>query len=253
MSTDIKPQGKGFDWNRLRSLAPIVVFDVGGPLALYWLLRMAGTSDVTALIVSGALPAVGVALGIIRRRRVDAIGVLVLLGIVTGAVLGLVTHSARLVLMEGSVPTAIFGLVCLGTLLTSKPMLLRIAMETTAGSPRGRELAARVAQPAGLRKFRTITLVWGIAFLAEAATRIGIVEAVSTGSALLVIKVMPWIVTGLLIRWTALYARRGRQQARAASTTATDAAVEGGAAAPGTTAPGTTADADPAREPALIG
>jgi hypothetical protein len=212
MSTDTTPQGNGFDRNRLRSLAPIAIFDVGGPLALYWLLRLAGTSDVTALIVSGALPAIGVARGIIRTRRADAIGLLVLLGIVTGTIMGLVSHSARLVLMEGSVPTAVFALACFGSLLTSKPMLLRIALQTNAGTQQGRDLAARAAHPSWQRTFRIITLTWGIALLVEAVTRIGIVETMSTGTALLASKVMPWLVILALLRWTMYYARRALRQ-----------------------------------------
>jgi intracellular septation protein A len=215
MSTDTRPQGNGFDRNRLRSLAPTVLFDVGGPLALYWLLRLAGTSDVTALIVSGILPAFRVAHGIIRRRRVDAIGLLVLFGIVVGTILGLVSHSARLMLLEGSVPTAVFGLVCLGSLLTSKPMLLRVALQTNAGTQRGREIAARAEHPSGRRAFRIITLTWGIALLAEAVTRIGIVETMSTGTALLASKVMPLLVIAALLRWTMYYARRAINQGEA--------------------------------------
>lgn len=190
----------------------MLIFDIGGPLALYWLLRAAGTSEVTALIVSGILPAVGMALSIVKNRRIDAIGALVLLGIVTGTVLGLATHSARLVLMEGSVPTAIFGIGCLASLLTTKPMLQRIAEQTTAGTAKGRMLMAKAAQPAGRHAFRVVTVVWGVTFLAEAAARVGIVESVSAGNALLVVKVMPYMVMFLLMRWTAPFIRRSVRQ-----------------------------------------
>jgi hypothetical protein len=240
MSTDIKPQGNGFDRNRLRSLAPIAAFDVGGPLALYWLLRLAGTSDVTALIVSGILPAVGVARGIIRRRRVDAIGALVLFGIVAGTVMGLVSHSARLMMMEGALPTAVFGLVCLGSLLTSKPMILRIAIETSGDTARGHEIAAWTAHPAGQRAFKIITLTWGIALLAEAVIHVGIVATMSTGTALLVVKVLPWLVTGALLRWTMHYGRRARQQGEHwAAQGQPDAPVQPGTALPDTALPDT--------------
>jgi intracellular septation protein A len=191
----------------------MLFFDIGGPLALYWLLlHAAGTSEVTALIVSGILPAVGMALSIVKKRRIDAIGALVLLGIVTGTVLGLATHSARLVLMEGSVPTAIFGLACLASLLTSKPMLQRIAEQTTAGTARGRMLMAKAAQPAGRHAFRLVTVVWGVTFLVEAAARVGIVESFSAGNALLVVKVMPYVIMFLLMRWTGPFIRRSVQR-----------------------------------------
>jgi hypothetical protein len=67
-------------------------------------------------VLSGVLPAFGVALGFLRNRRLDAVGALVLAGIAVGTVLGLATHNARLILVEGSIPTALFGLVCLGSL-----------------------------------------------------------------------------------------------------------------------------------------
>jgi len=101
---------------RFRSLAMIAVFDIGAPLAAYNLLRSAGLSAVTALVLSGVFPAIGLAARAIMHRRVDAVGAVVLAGIVVGSVVGLITHNARLVLLEGSVPTAVFGLACLGSL-----------------------------------------------------------------------------------------------------------------------------------------
>ena len=47
---------------RLRSIAKIVIFDVAAPLAAYRLLRSAGLSAVTALLLSGVFPAFGVAI-----------------------------------------------------------------------------------------------------------------------------------------------------------------------------------------------
>src|SRR5712691_6942644 len=97
---------------RLRPVTPIVVFDIAGPLVAYQLLRHAGLSSLTALVLSGILPAFGVALAVARQRRLDATGAVVLLGIAIGAVVGLASGSTRLYLLEGSVPTAVFGLVC---------------------------------------------------------------------------------------------------------------------------------------------
>ena len=81
------------------------MFDIAAPLAAYNGLRPAGLSAVSALLLSGVFPAVGVAIGAARSRRLDAVGALVLTGIAMGTALGLVSHSARLVLVEGSVPT----------------------------------------------------------------------------------------------------------------------------------------------------
>jgi hypothetical protein len=215
-TTQVQVHGGGFDRSRLRAVLPTVVFDIAGPLAVYWLLRVAGTAEVTALIASGALPAAGVGYGIIRHRRVDAVGLLVLLGIVAGTVAGLATHSARLVLMEGSVPTAVFGLACLASLLTSRPLMFRIGVQARgAGTPAGQALQDRWAVPQFRRALTWITAVWGVTLLAEAAARVVIVEIIPAGSALLIIKLMPYLVLGLLLRWTASATRRLRQDTRA--------------------------------------
>jgi hypothetical protein len=115
--------------NRLASLAQIAVFDIAGPLVAYSLLRSAGASAVTSLVLSGVFPAFGVALTVARHRRLDVIGVLVLSGILVGTVLGLVSGNARLVLLEGSVPTAVFAVVCLGSLWSKRPLMFRFALE----------------------------------------------------------------------------------------------------------------------------
>jgi hypothetical protein len=109
---------------------PIILFDVVGPLAAYYLLRYAGLSPLPALLLSGVLPVFGISLGVVRNRRLDAIGVLVLVGILLGTVLGLASGSAHLVLLDGSAPTAVFGVICLGSLWSERPLIYRLALET---------------------------------------------------------------------------------------------------------------------------
>ena len=114
---------------RLQGMAIIAVFDIAGPLLAYTVLRSAGLSAVLALVLSGILPALGVVINLARRRRADSIGLLVLAGIVAGSIVGLVSGNARLVLVEGSVPTAVFGLLCLGSLWTPRPLIYRLTLE----------------------------------------------------------------------------------------------------------------------------
>ncbi len=198
--------------NRLQSAAKIVVFDIAGPLVAYSLLRSAGLSSVSALVLSGAFPALGIAAGVARNRRVDAIGVLVLAGIAVGTVLGLVSGNARLVLVEGSVPTAVFGLLCLGSLRSRRPLIYRFALEFMgADTPRGRDFEGLWRYPGFRHAFRLFTVVWGVAYLAEAAARVIIVETTSTATALTVSKVMPYAVGAALAGWMCAYGRRARR------------------------------------------
>jgi hypothetical protein len=243
---------------RLRSVLMIAVFDIAGPLAAYSLLRSAGLSTVTALVLSGVFPAAGVIIGIIQHRRVDAVGVLVLAGIAVGAILGLVSHNAKLVLDEGSVPTAVFGLICLGSLATPKPLIYRLALEFIGPDSRqGREFTD-LWQHEGFRHvFRVMTTVWGVTYLAEAAARVVIVQNTSAGTALAISKVLPYAVAGVLCVWTVGYGRyqkrRGERLAAAAPATAAAAAATAAAAAATAAAAadsGDTHDVPPGNQPA---
>ena len=214
------------DTGRLRSIAMIVIFDIGGPLLAYHLLQSNGVGTVAALVLSGVFPAVGVIIGVIRHRRVDAVGVLVLAGIVVGAVLGLVSDNARLVLDEGSVSTGVFGLICLASLATDKPLMYRFALEFIGpDTERGREFAALRQYREFRRAFVVITVVWGTAYLVEAAARVVIVQSASAGTALAVSKVTPYAVAAVLIAWTVGYGRyQGRKGERMAAAYAAAAA-----------------------------
>ena len=199
--------------SRIWSAAKIVVFDIAGPLVAYQMLRSAGLSSVSALILSGVLPGIAVLGGLIRQRHLDAIGVLVLSGIAVGTVLGLLSGNARLVLLEGSVPTAVFGLLCLASLRSRRPLIFRFAHEFMgADTPRGRDFDGLWQYPGFRHAFWLFTVVWGVAYLAEAAARIVIVETTSTGTALAVSKLMPYAVAGVLFAWMFLYGRHARRQ-----------------------------------------
>jgi hypothetical protein len=212
---------------RMESFASIGVFDIAGPLVAYQLLRSHGMGEVSALVLSGVFPALGVALAVIRHHRLDAIGALVLIGIAVGTVLGLASGSPRLVLVEGSVPTGIFGLVCLGSLWTSRPLIYRFALEFIGpDTPKGRDFAGRW-QYAGFRRvFRVMTVVWGVAYLLEAAARVVIVESTSAGTALTVSKIMPYAVAGVLVAWMSVYGQHAKRKGErlAAATRAARAA-----------------------------
>jgi hypothetical protein len=207
----------------------IAVFDIAGPLVAYNLLRSAGFSSVSALVLSGVFPAAGVAIGIIQHRRVDALGVLVLAGIAVGAVLGLVSHNARLVLDEGSVATGVFGLICLGSLGTPKPLMYRLAVEFIGpDTPKGQEFTGLWQYAEFRRVFQVITAVWGIGYLAEAAARVAIVQNTSTGTALAITKVLPYAVAAALTAWTVGYGRyQKRKGERLAAAAAAAAAAAG--------------------------
>jgi len=228
-------QPSGRNRNRFQALAMPVVFDIAGPLVAYQLLRSAGQSAVSALVLSGVFPALGVLAGLVRHRRVDVLGILVLAGIAVGTILGLLSGNARLVLLEGSVPTAMFGLFCLASLWSSRPLIYRFALEFMgADTPKGRDFAALWRYPGFRHVFRLFTVVWGVTYLAEAVARVVIVETTSTATALTVSKVMPYAVAAALVGWMIAYGRRARR--RGEQLAAAEEAAEEAPATPQVTA-----------------
>jgi uncharacterized membrane protein len=212
--TDIAPAAEANTRHgRLAALAPIFVFDVAGPLAIYYAARRAGLSTVGSLVISGVLPASRVIATIVRRRRVDVIGALVLSGIVLATVAGLISDNARLYLLDGLVPTVVLGGVCVLSLLWEKPMMFRIALETMGhDSPNGRAFESMWRYPSFRRIFRVITMVWGVVFLLESALQALIIETSTINTAKATSNVLPVIVVGLTLTWTLAYGKQTPQQ-----------------------------------------
>ena len=172
MTTSTQSTAPARNRSRLWSAAKIVVFDIAGPLVAYQMLRSAGLSNVSALVLSGVLPGIAVLGGLIRHRRLDAVGALVLAGIAVGTALGLLSGDARLVLVEGSVPTAVFGLLCLASLRSRRPLIFRFAHEFMgADTPRGRDFDSLWQYPGFRHAFWLFTVGWGVASLAAASAR----------------------------------------------------------------------------------
>ena len=81
-----------------------------------------------------------------------------------------------------------------------------------ADTPKGRDFASLWQYPGFRHAFRLYTVVWGVAYMAEAAARIIIVETTSTGTALTVSKVMPYVVGAALFAWMFAYGRHARRE-----------------------------------------
>jgi hypothetical protein len=117
------------------------------------------------------------------------------------------------VLLDGTVPTALFGFLCLGSLWSGRPLMYRFAVEAMgADTPRGREFADKWRYPGFRHAFRVTTVVWGLAFLAEAAAQILIIKTMSTGTAKTSSTVLPLVFAAVLVAWNISYAKRGHRR-----------------------------------------
>lgn len=178
--------------------------DLVGPLVVYRLCRDAGVPEVWSLVISGTPPALGVALDWRRRRTLDVVGAVVLGGITLSILLALASADPTMILVEGAAMTAAFGLACLVSLTRRRPLIFYFAQAFYGGphSIDGARLDTSYEQYREARFYwRTVSAVWGVAYVVEAAVLYVVVRDVPTGAALTFNRAAPWLVSGLLFAW----------------------------------------------------
>lgn len=192
-----------------------ILLDVVGPVVVYYLLTGNGVGDVPALVISGAVPAVSLVITAVLERRVDEIGLIVLILLAVSVVAALLFNDPRVLLIKDSAVTGLFGLVFLASLLAPRPLTFFFGRKfATGGNP------ARVAWWNGLWQFaafrhvqRVLAVVWGVGLLAEAALRVVLALLLPVPVMVVINSVLPLAVTALLVTGTIVYGRRARAAA----------------------------------------
>jgi hypothetical protein len=161
-----------------RAQLGLAALDIGAPIGLYYGLRGAGVSNVVALGAGALVPAVGVIVQLITRRRLDGVGGVVVISVLATIVLSLITDSPRYLLARDGFITAMWGLWFLATLRARwarRPAAFAMArplMEgrRAFGSASWDQLWAD--EPKFRRIWRVSTIVWGVGLLADAVLRV---------------------------------------------------------------------------------
>ncbi|MFF4171935.1 VC0807 family protein [Streptomyces sp. NPDC001744] len=209
----------------LNVVAPILTYNA--------LTEDRGWSEFGALLVSGVWPLLDSALMVAWRRKLDEFAVVTLVFLVITALVSLIgAHTARALLIKDSGVTGLFGLLCLGTLLAPRPLMFYFGRKfATDGTPESAAWWNGLWQFDGFRStMRTITLVWGVAYLVEALVRIALAYVLDTSVMVVLSPVMIYGVLGTLALWTAWFSKRraaegARRQAAAAAEAADGAAA----------------------------
>jgi hypothetical protein len=199
----------------LRSLAPSLLINALLPFLLYQYLTAQGAPTANALAATAIFPLAGIALGWIRTRHLDIIGLISFVFIVVGLLSSLISGSPLLFLIKESLLTGVFGLTFLGSLLQGRPLMFYLSRQFYSGNDSRR--AARFEGRWHERSFRVaqrfLTLIWGCALIGDALIRVGLVFVLSVPIFLVVSPLIGVsIIVGLSI-WTMSYARRRRAAA----------------------------------------
>jgi hypothetical protein len=210
----------------LRGLAINLLFNVVLPLIAVNVLEGRGVGVVRALAISAIFPLIETVAAFARTRRVDAIGAISLTFIALGVGASLISGDVHFALAKESFFTAVFGLLCLGSLLAPRPLLFYTGRSFVGGGDPAREaeFEGRWVYPTFRHVMRLMTVVWGSAFLCEAAARVALVYVLPVNGALVASPLLASAVFGALMLWTIRYGKGA--EARALARRAREAALE---------------------------
>jgi hypothetical protein len=152
-----------------------LAFGIGGPIAVFYLLRGVGVSDLAALAAGAVLPALGAGYTLVAKHRADTVSVLMLATMALALLTSVITHSPRFLLAKDGIMTALWGLWFLLSARGQRPAALIFArplmehMKLFAG--RSWDLLWDT-EPRFSRIWRVTSVMWGVALLIDAAVRV---------------------------------------------------------------------------------
>jgi hypothetical protein len=172
---------------------------------------------VDALIASSGPPILWSVAEFARHRRIDALSIVVLLGIALSLLAVLGGGSIRFLQLRERLVTVFIGIVFLGSAANGKPLMYELvraflARKNDPELQRVESLRDNQFFKAGMT---TMTLVWGVGLLADAAASIALVYVLSIHTYLVVNSIMGYVTIGSLTLWNLWYGRRMRRKGEA--------------------------------------
>ena len=159
----------------LRHQLTLYAIDIVVPIALYYLLRGVGVSNLLALIAGAAVPACSALVTLRITGRLDAVSVLVLASFVVSIIASLVAHNPRFLLAKEGLITGAWGVWFLASLAARRPAAFVFARPLMEGR---RMFAADgwdvlwQSEPRFRRIWQISSVIWGGALLVDAALRV---------------------------------------------------------------------------------
>jgi uncharacterized membrane protein len=173
--------------------------------------------DKWSLIASALPPLLWSGIELVRTRRLDAISVTVVSGILLTVGATFMGGSARLIQIRDALVTGAIGVMFLATLVLEKPMIFYLARATMArNTVEGeREFEAMWLRPGVPRVFRVLTAVWGVGLILQTGVMCYLAWIWPINRYLLLSPYISYAIFGLLMAWSLWY--RGRRMAMRAA------------------------------------
>jgi uncharacterized membrane protein len=173
--------------------------------------------DKWSLIASALPPLLWSGIELVRTRRLDAISVTVVSGILLTVGATFMGGSARLIQIRDALVTGAIGVMFLATLVLEKPMIFYLARATMArNTVEGeREFEAMWLRPGVPRVFRVLTAVWGVGLILQTGVMCYLAWIWPINRYLLLSPYISYAIFGVLMAWSLWY--RGRRMAMRAT------------------------------------
>ena len=199
-------------WFRCVLFVLELAVNLGLPWCVYTLAKPR-FGEVHAIMASAAPPMLWSLIEFARRRKVDALSMLVLGGIGLSLIAFAMGGSPRLLLMRESLDHRVDWLVFIGSAVIRRPLvyvLARAAMQRR--SPEEASAFSVESEQPGFRRAMTVmTVVWGCGFVAETCVRAVLVFSIPVSQFLVIGPVIGYGTIGLLMGWTFLLRAAGSE------------------------------------------
>ena len=182
-----------------RALLPNIIFDVGGTISVFFILSPHfAASSIVPLLAASVVPIAGIIFNVVKKRRVDMIGSIVLLALlasIAGAVFG---GSQRLLLLRESLSTGAFGLALSISPIFPKPIGYYVVRHFIKAHESSHGLCfERLYESRRFRgTLRNMTFFWGLLLLLEFGLRVFMIMTLPVA---IVVSASPLILNGLLL------------------------------------------------------
>jgi uncharacterized membrane protein len=161
-----------------------------------------------ALSIVTMIPLIDNLIHLARHRTIDMFNGLMLTGFVLSLIMVLLGGSEKLLLMRESLVTVVIGMAFLGSLLLKRPLIFHMVRRFSNGTDPERNWA----YPYFRQMMRRLTILWGVALVAEAGLKLLLITMLSTSQMLAISTPLFYAVIGLAIGGTIVYKRRARVQ-----------------------------------------
>jgi hypothetical protein len=178
----------------------------------------AGIGQVRALLAASLPPILWSGIEFARKRRIDAVSILVLAGIVLSLLAFLGGGSVRFLQLRENLVTGLTGIIFVGSAAIGRPLIYQLARASKLRQSKAE--AERFESLRNKQHFRrgmtVMTLVWGFGLLAQTGVACLLVFSLSIRHYLVVSPIVGYGMMSGLALWTFWYVKRMKRRGAAA-------------------------------------